>query len=265
MKHRPRKRFGQHFLHDPRVIQRIVDAIAPRAGEHLVEIGPGLGALTCVLLPRIGQLDAVELDRDLITQLAATCATLGELRIHSADALTFDFGSLATDGQQLRIVGNLPYNISTALLFHLLKEADVIRDMHFMLQREIVARLAAKPGGKEYGRLSVMTQYRCAVIPLFAVGPGAFSPPPKVDSAVVRLTPFAVPPTPAQNEHLFARLVKQAFSQRRKTLRNSLRGLLTAAQIEAIGIDSGLRPEGLSVAQFAALSDECGRIHATDF
>lgn len=255
MSHRPRKRFGQHFLHDPSVIAKIVAAIAPQAGETVVEIGPGLGALTRPLLERLGRLDVVELDRDVIPHLEADCAGRGELIVHNVDALRFDFAALSPAARGLRVCGNLPYNISTPLIFHLLEQADAIRDMHFLLQKEVVDRLAAPPGGGDYGRLSVMLQYRCRAEALFRVAPGAFSPPPKVDSAVVRLTPYESPPHRADDEALFARLVNQAFSQRRKTLRNVLKGLLSTAQIEAVGIDPGLRPETLSVAQFVALSN----------
>ena len=255
MNHRPRKRFGQHFLHDPHVIAKIVAAIAPRPGETVVEIGPGLGALTRPVLERLGRLEVVELDRDVIPHLQAACAGLGELVVHNVDALRFDFARLAPAARSLRVCGNLPYNISTPLIFHLLAQSRAIRDMHFLLQKEVVDRLAAAPGGGDYGRLSVMVQYHCRAESLFRVAPGAFSPPPKVDSAVVRLTPYEAPPHPADDEDLFARLVNQAFSQRRKTLRNVMKGLLSAEQIEAMGIDPTRRPETLSVAEFVALSN----------
>lgn len=256
MNHRPRKRFGQNFLHDQNVIRGIVAAIHPQTGERLVEIGPGLGALTEPLLAALGEMDVVELDRDLVPRLQVQFATQGTLRIHNADALKFDFCSLRqNDDEKLRVAGNLPYNISTPLIFHLLDQSPCIRDMHFMLQKEVVQRLAAKPGGGDYGRLSVMVQYRCEVEKLFVVPPGAFNPPPKVDSAIVRLIPHASPPFPANDEKLFARLVNQAFSQRRKTLRNNMKGLLDAAAIEALGIDPGCRPETLSLEQFVALAN----------
>ena len=187
--HRPRKRFGQHFLHDPQVISRIIAAICPQPGARLVEIGPGLGALTRPLLQAAGELEVVELDRDLLEPLQSRCAGLGTLRIHQADALQFDFAALRGDGPKLRVAGNLPYNISTPLLFHLLDQAEHLHDLHFMLQQEVVKRLAAGPGDDAYGRLSVMVQYRCRVEALFNVGPGAFQPPPKVWSAVVRMVP----------------------------------------------------------------------------
>lgn len=254
-KHRPRKRFGQNFLHDPGVIRRIVAAIQPLRGEHIVEIGPGLGALTLPLLQAAGELDVIELDRDLIPKLTEYCAGHGVLRIHNADALRFDFAHLASDGRKLRIVGNLPYNISTPLLFHLLDQASCIQDMYFMLQKEVVERMISAPGGSDYGRLSVMLQYRCAMEKLFNVGPGAFSPAPKIESAVVRLTPYATPPVTIKDEARFAALVKQAFSQRRKTLRNTLRGLLTETQLIALDIDPGLRAQTLSLEQYALLSN----------
>ncbi len=257
-KHQPRKRFGQHFLHDPGMIRRIVAAIQPLHGEHIVEIGPGLGALTLPLLQAAGELDVVELDRDLIPKLTDYCAGHGILRIYNADALRFDFAQLAGDGRKLRIAGNLPYNISTPLLFHLLDQADCIRDMYFMLQKEVVERMISAPGGSDYGRLSVMLQYRCAMEKLFNVGPGAFTPAPKIESAVVRLTPYATPPVTINNEAQFAALVKQAFSQRRKTLRNTLRGRVTEQQMRAAGIDPNRRAETLSLEEYAALSNVRG-------
>ncbi len=252
--HRPRKRFGQNFLQDPHVVAKIVHAIAPRPDDHLVEIGPGLGALTEALLPQVEAMDAVELDRDLVPKLAQRCGSLGQLQIHSADALKFDFTSLAADGRPLRIIGNLPYNISTPLMFYLLKSRAVIRDMHFMLQKEVVDRLAATPGGKDYGRLSVMMQYHCAVDSLFDVPPGAFNPPPKVNSAVVRLRPWDEPPVEVPDAAVLEKLVTQAFSQRRKTLRNTLKGLLSSEQIATQDIDPVRRAETLSLAEFAALA-----------
>ena len=253
MSHHPRKRFGQHFLHDPGVIRRIVAAIAPRPGDRLVEIGPGEGSITLELLRAAGRLDAVELDRDLLEPLRERSRGVGDLAVHGADALRFDFCALATGGERLRLVGNLPYNISTPLLFHLLDQSRCIRDMHFMLQKEVVERMAAEPGGRDYGRLSVMLQARCEVVPLFTIGPGAFRPPPKVDSAVVRLVPLAQPPDIA-DQATFARVVAAAFAQRRKTLRNGLKGLLTAEAIAALGIDPGTRAEQLPLADFVRLA-----------
>jgi len=254
MKHIPRKRFGQNFLHDSSVIDRIVRAVAPKAGQKLVEIGPGLGALTLPILQQLGQLQVVELDRDLIPKLEALCADQGELIVHSADALKFDFAALCDENEKLRLVGNLPYNISTPLIFHLLQSVERIHDMHFMLQYEVVQRMAASPGGRDYGRLSVMCQYYCQVHALFTVRPGAFNPPPKVNSAIVRLTPHQEPLVEVGEVELFAKVVRQAFSQRRKTLRNTLRPLLSAEAIVSCDIDPSLRAESLSLAQFASLS-----------
>ncbi|MBD3670970.1 MAG: 16S rRNA (adenine(1518)-N(6)/adenine(1519)-N(6))-dimethyltransferase RsmA [Gammaproteobacteria bacterium] len=251
--HRPRKRFGQNFLHNAGIIQRIVRAIDPRAGDQIVEIGPGQGALTGAILEQIDHLHAVELDRDLIPALESEFGT--RLDIHSADALKFDFCSLISGDHRLRIIGNLPYNISTPLLFHLMTQRHCIFDMHFMLQKEVVVRMAAGPGSKAYGRLGIMLQYYCRVERLFTVPPGAFRPPPKVDSAIVRLIPHEQPPVTVQDEDDLAQLVTQAFSQRRKTLRNTLKGLLDEAGIRECGIDPGLRPEQLALADFAALAD----------
>jgi 16S rRNA (adenine1518-N6/adenine1519-N6)-dimethyltransferase len=253
--HRPRKRFGQNFLRDASVIQHILECVSPKPGEHLVEIGPGQGAITRHLLAAAGALDAVELDRDLIEPLTRLCAGQGELHLHNADILKFDLCALARDTQPLRVVGNLPYNISTPILFHLLEQAACIRDMHFMLQKEVVERMAAAPGGKEYGRLSVMLQARCEVTPLFEIPPEAFRPAPKVDSAFVRLVPLAQPPARIDDFKIFSEVVAQAFAQRRKTLRNSLSKLLTAETIEALGIDPGLRAERLDVEMFARLAN----------
>jgi 16S rRNA (adenine1518-N6/adenine1519-N6)-dimethyltransferase len=255
MNHRARKRFGQNFLHDPGVIQRIIQVIGPQPGEKLVEIGPGQGAITLPLLKACHQLHVVELDRDLIAPLAQQAAGVGELVIHQNDALRFDFSSLA-DGQRLRIVGNLPYNISTPLLFHLLSHSGSIQDMHFMLQKEVVDRMAASPGGSDYGRLSVMIQYHCQVQPLFRIGPGAFNPAPKVDSAFVRLTPWTTLPVTVDDYEQFKNLVRQAFSQRRKMLRNTLKTLLDENAIRAAGVDPGIRPENVTLEQYAALAEK---------
>ena len=253
MSHRPRKRFGQNFLHDQGVIERILAYVDPQPGQRLVEIGPGQGALTSGLLERTGELDAIELDRDLLQSLQQRFASLGDFRLHNADALKFDFRSLQTDERRLRLVGNLPYNISTPLLFHLLDQSDAIEDMHFMLQKEVVDRMAADPGSKTYGRLSVMLQISCEVTPLFDIGPQSFDPPPKVDSSVVRLRPRAVPLVGAADMQAFGELVTAAFRQRRKTLRNNLKGLLDAEQISAVGIDPGTRTESLSIQELIRL------------
>jgi 16S rRNA (adenine1518-N6/adenine1519-N6)-dimethyltransferase len=255
MQHRPRKRFGQHFLHDPRIIGKIIAAVAPRVGDVLVEIGPGLGAITLPLLEQGGALTAIELDRDVIPHLEAAAKSKGSLRIVQADALEIALASLAPAGGKLRLVGNLPYNISTPLLFHFLDQADCVQDMHFMLQKEVVQRMAAKPGGKEYGRLTVMLASRCKVEPLFNIGPGAFRPPPKVDSAFVRLTPYVTQPFLIPDRVRYAAVVSQAFSHRRKTLKNALAGLVDEAVIVAAGLDPKQRPETLNAADYAKLSN----------
>jgi len=259
--HVPRKRFGQHFLHDQGILRRIVEAIAPRPEDRLVEIGPGEGALTLPLLRAAGHLTAIELDRDLIESLAARARDIGALNIISADVLTVDFSALAgasrpflSSDTPLRVVGNLPYNISTPILFHCLDYAASIRDMHFMLQKEVVDRMAAPPGSKTYGRLSVMLQLRCTVEPLFKVPPGAFRPAPKVDSAIVRLTPLPAHLLPDADPKLIDRLVRAAFGQRRKTLSNALRDVASAAQIDAAGIDPRARAEQLAPSAFVALA-----------
>lgn len=257
---RPKKRFGQHFLHDRNVIGRILAALAPRPGDHIVEIGPGKGALTRELATQLPHFDAVELDRDLLAHLP-TVIPAGKLTLHGADALKFDFCQLMQQGRKLRLVGNLPYNISTPLLFHLLDQSGCIEDMLFMLQKEVVDRLSAAPGGKDYGRLSVMIQYRCRVEKLFDVAPGAFTPPPKVDSAVVRLTPYEKPPVEVRDPQHFARVVRAAFSQRRKVLRNTLKGLVSAETMLQVGIDPGRRAETLTLAEFAALSSDISALH----
>ena len=254
MEHRPRKRFGQHFLHDQRIIGKILAAIAPRPGERLLEIGPGLGAITLPLLERCGALTAIELDRDVIPRLEAAAAGKGALQVIQGDALEADISALAPPGGKLRLLGNLPYNISTPLLFHFLEHADCISDMHFMLQKEVVVRMAASPGGKEYGRLTVMLAARCKVEPLFNIGSGAFRPPPKVESSFVRLTPHEAPPFPITDPARFAQVVTQAFSHRRKTLRNALMGLVDAEAMVRAGIDPQARPETLSPGDYAQLS-----------
>jgi len=254
-KHRPRKRFGQNFLKDLAVVQQIVNAISPRADDHIVEIGPGLGVMTQAILPMVKYLDAVELDRDLVSKLKGAVLPLGNFTIHSADALRFDFCSLSKDNQKLRVVGNLPYNISTPLIFHLIKQLTCIADMHFMLQKEVVNRLAAPPGISAYGKLSVMVQYHCYVEKLFDVAPAAFSPAPKVDSAVVRLVPHGDPPAKVDDMTNFEKIVNASFAQRRKTLHNNLKALLNDQQIQSVGIDPSRRGETLTIAEFAALSN----------
>lgn len=264
LNHRPRKRFGQNFLRDPGVTFAILSAIDAKLGQHIVEIGPGRGALTGPLLESGARVDVVELDRDLVAFLGKEYSEHENLCIHSGDALRFGFATLCEAHEKLRIVGNLPYNISTPLLFHLLDQADVIQDMHFMLQKEVVDRICAVPGSKQYGKLSVMIHYRCAPEKLFDVAPESFEPPPKVTSSVLRLTPHPAPPVSIQRFDLFEKVVTQSFSQRRKTLRNSLKPLLSAEQIECLGIDPGARPETLSLEAFASLSNCLFRMTAPD-
>ena len=253
--HRARKRFGQNFLHDAGVIHRILRAIHALPDEHMLEIGPGQGALTEGLLNSGARLDVIELDKDLIPLLQMKYGNNPQFTLNQGDALKFDFNSLGAEPNSLRVVGNLPYNISTPLIFHLLDNAGLIRDMHFMLQKEVVQRLAAEPGGGDWGRLSIMVQYHCRVEHLFNVGPGAFNPPPKVDSAIVRLVPHAVLPHPAKDHRLLEKVVREAFNQRRKTLRNTLKTLMTSEQIEAAGVDGSKRPEQLDLAAFVRLAD----------
>ena len=254
-----RKRFGQHFLHDPAVIERIVRALEVHPGDHLVEIGPGRGALTTQLLGLSGcTLDAIEIDRDLAARLEERFRGAAHAVLHVGDALQFDYAGLARQrGGPLRIIGNLPYNISTPLLFGLLSQAASIRDLTVMLQREVVARLAARPGSADYGRLTVMLAPRAEVRWLFDVGPGAFQPPPRVWSAVVRLT---MRPTPlfAVSPH-YAQVVAAAFAHRRKTLRNALGRLLSREDISACAIDPGVRPETLAPEQFNTLAEALDR------
>lgn len=257
--HRARKRFGQNFLHDHGVINRILRAISPREGQHLVEIGPGQGALTEGLVSSGAQLDVIELDHDLHPLLLAHFGSNPLFTLHKGDALKFNFRSLVQPGGKLRVVGNLPYNISTPLMFHLLSQADCIADMHFMLQKEVVQRLAAGAGMNHYGRLGIMVQYWCEVEHLFDVGPGAFNPPPKVDSAIVRLTPHAQLPHPAEDEELLEVVVREAFNQRRKTLRNTLKGLLDAEAIDEAGLDPTVRPEQVDLAGFVRLANLLAR------
>ena len=249
-----RKRFGQHFLHDPAVIRRIIDSVAPAAGERLVEIGPGGGALTWGLLERAQTLEVIEIDRDLAQDLRTDPRGRGRVRVHAEDVLETDFEKLRGDGPRLRIVGNLPYNISTPVLFRLLNQRSAIADMHFMLQKEVVDRMAAASGGKEYGRLTVMLGAYAAVERLFDVGPGAFKPPPKVWSAVVRLRPSPGPRFAIGSDAALRTLVTAAFSHRRKTLRNGLKSFLRETDFESCGIDPERRPETLEPAEFGRLA-----------
>lgn len=257
---RPRKRFGQHFLRDQGIIQAILAALAPRAHDHLVEIGPGQGALTLPLLEQIKNepsidLDVIELDRDLASSLKQRTAELAHFKVHTADVLRINFNEIKTDDRLLHIFGNLPYNISTPLIFHLLKNAALISEMLFMVQKEVADRMAAQVSTPAYGRLSVMVQYHCAVETLFDVSPHAFYPPPRVESSVIRLHPHRVYPYQAGDEALFAAIVKQAFEQRRKTLRNSLKNLCSETVWGETGIAPTLRAENLTVKDFVAISN----------
>lgn len=253
--HKARKRFGQNFLHDQGVIHRIAKAINASPTDHVVEIGPGQGALTADILLGGCTLDAIELDRDLIPILQQRFGQQDRFKLQQGDALAFDFSSLQQKSEKLRIVGNLPYNISTPLIFHLLDHHQIVQDMHFMLQLEVVKRLAAGPGHKNYGRLSVMAQYYCQVDNLFEVPPEAFNPRPKVQSAIVRLMPHEKLPHPANDVETLRSVLRTVFNQRRKTLRNSLKNLLDEKQIESVNINPSARPETLSLQQFVAISN----------
>ena len=253
-RHRPRKRFGQNFLVDETVIAAIVAAVAPQPRDVVVEIGPGLGALTRPLSARVVRLHVVEIDRDIVARLV-TMFPRERVMVHEGDALEFDFAALGTG---LGVVGNLPYNISTPLLFRLAGSVAAIRDIHVMLQKEVVERMVAAPSSSEYGRLSVMLQYRFRMERIITVPAAAFRPVPKVESAVVRMIPFARPPHPARDEALLAKVVAAAFAQRRKTLRNTLRGFIPAQELAALGVDPGARGETLSVEQFARIANAVG-------
>lgn len=254
--HQARKRFGQNFLADPHYVQRIVDAIDPRPGDNLVEIGPGLAALTGSLIERAGHIRAVEIDRDLAARLRASFAP-AQLTLHEADALAFDF---APFGDALRVVGNLPYNISSPLLFHLAARDAQLRDLHVMLQKEVVARMTAAAGTADYGRLTVMLQAKFRIVRLFVVPAGAFRPAPKVESALARLVPLHADKPRIADADLFARIVAAAFMQRRKTLRNALAGVCDAAVMEAAAVDPGVRGETLTVADFVRLADAAAQL-----
>jgi 16S rRNA (adenine1518-N6/adenine1519-N6)-dimethyltransferase len=252
--HRARKRFGQNFLHDPHIIARIVRAISPGANQQVIEIGPGQGALTAPLLDGCGALTAIEIDRDLAAMLRERFANNPGFKLIDGDVLDVDFAALTNTPASLRIVGNLPYNISTPLLFHLLKQQHLIHDMLFMLQLEVVERLAAQPSTPDFGRLSVMMQYHCEVELLFKVPPGAFNPPPKVDSAIVKLTPYRTRPFPTVNEKALDQVVRAAFGQRRKTLRNTLKLLFSAEVLASLPIDLSERAENLAVSDYVKLA-----------
>jgi len=260
--HRARKRFGQNFLHDSYIISQIVAAIHPQPDQFLVEIGPGLGALTGPVLQQAGALTVIELDRDLAERLLQHPEFMHKLTLYQADALRFDFRRLrGEDPRQLRIFGNLPYNISTPLMFHLFEYAEHIQDMHFMLQKEVVQRLAAGPGSKAYGRLSVMAQYFCDIIPVLEVPPESFRPAPKVDSAVVRLVPKVRRSIEAVSLRWLNRICTEGFSQRRKTIRNCFKQLLSSDELQQLGLDPGLRPENLTLEQFVLLANRLAQYH----
>jgi len=250
--HRSRRRFGQHFLTDPGVVDAIVRAVHATKDDVVVEIGPGQGAITAALAAAAGHLHAVELDRNLASLLRRQYDGVENVTIHEADALGFDFSAL---GDRLRVVGNLPYNISTPLLFHLLKSRERIIDMHFMLQKEVVDRMAAAPGSKAYGRLGIMLGCHLHIESLFDVDRSAFSPPPEVTSAVVRLDPLPSGTFIIEDDALLAKIVTSAFMKRRKTIRNSLKGIVEVSDLDAVGIDAGLRPEQISISKYVQLSN----------
>jgi 16S rRNA (adenine1518-N6/adenine1519-N6)-dimethyltransferase len=253
MKHVARKRFGQNFLTDDNVLYNIIAAIEPHRGQVMVEIGPGLAAMTALLLKELDHMHVVELDRDLVARLEKAYPR-ERLTVHAGDALKFDFGSIPVpEGQKLRVVGNLPYNISSPLLFHLADYAQQVEDQHFMLQKEVVERMVAAPGSKTYGRLSVMLQWRYDMELMFVVPPTAFDPPPQVDSAIVRMIPKRAP-LAVDGKRLEA-VVQKAFSQRRKVIRNCVAGMFTEAQLVEAGIDPGTRPETVSLEQYVALAN----------
>jgi 16S rRNA (adenine1518-N6/adenine1519-N6)-dimethyltransferase len=251
---RPRKHFGQHFLHDQNIMEKIIGAIAPEPTDCFVEIGPGRGALTRPLLERVAKLDVIEIDHDLATVLADDI-TNPRLRVHQADALKFDFRKIGASPGGLRLAGNLPYNISSPLLFHILTYGQLFRDIHVMLQKEVVARMTAAPGNKTYGRLTVALAARCQVEALFDIRPGSFRPAPRVNSSFVRLSPDAQQRARIDNEELFDQLLRQAFNMRRKRLANALKGLISETDIKSLGIDPGLRAEQLTVDSFIQLGN----------
>lgn len=255
MRHQARKRFGQNFLIDQAVIQRIHDTLDIGEGDHVLEIGPGQGALTDALAARAGRLDCVELDRDLARYLENRFAGKESVRIYQQDILKFDLAELESEPASLRVVGNLPYNISTPVLFHLLRWPRLIQDMTFMLQLEVVQRMTAGTGDKNYGRLGLMLQYFCRVEHLFNVPSAAFAPRPRVSSAIVRLTPHARKPVSAQDPKLLEEVIRTAFNQRRKTLKNSLKAIISTAELEDLPLDSSLRPENLSLRDYVVISD----------
>lgn len=254
--HFARKRFGQNFLHDDYIIESIVAAIQPKADQALVEIGPGLAALTVPVSKYVDHLTVVEIDRDLASRLIDNPLLNNKLTVIEQDALTFDFNELKQQlGKPLRVFGNLPYNISTPLMFHLFEYANIITDMHFMLQKEVVTRLVAAPNSKDYGRLSVMAQYFCQIVPVLEVPPTSFKPAPKVDSAVVKLIPYKEKPYQVNDVKILSRVTTEAFNQRRKTIRNSLSNMFTVEQLIELNIDPNLRAENITVQQYCQLAN----------
>lgn len=253
--HRPRKRFGQNFLVDAGIIEKIIQALNAQPQDNLIEIGPGQGALTDRLVEQCAHLDVIEIDRDLAAEFAWRFDRHAHFTLHTADVLKFDFTTLPRHEQPYRVIGNLPYNISTPLLFHLFACKHLFADMTFMLQLEVVDRMQAAPGSKNYGRLSLMTQYHCDVEKLFKVPPTAFRPPPKVDSAIVRLRPWPTPPHPASDPQMLEKVVRTAFSQRRKTLQNSLKALVGKSVLASLEIDGSRRPETLSLTEYVTISN----------
>jgi 16S rRNA (adenine1518-N6/adenine1519-N6)-dimethyltransferase len=251
--HQARKRFGQNFLHDPAIIQRIVDVINPSNDDHIIEIGPGKGAITKLLLDRVNHLHVIEIDRDLVQILTSEFKNNNHIMIHEADALKLDISQFSQS--ELRVIGNLPYNISTPLLFHLLSYRQCIKDMIFMLQKEVVERICATPGSKQYGRLSIMLQLYCDVESLFTIKPGAFNPSPKVDSAIVKLKPLEKIRFQLTDHDSLVTIVRESFSQRRKTLRNSLKNYISESDIKELGIDSEIRAENLELSDFVKLAN----------
>lgn len=259
--HKARKRFGQNFLNDPYIIDGIVSSINPKPGQNLVEIGPGLGAITEPVGKEVDKFTVIELDRDLAERLRNHPELADKLTIHEGDAMRFDFTQLVKPNNKLRIFGNLPYNISTPLMFHLFEFHKDIQDMHFMLQKEVVNRLAAGPGSKAYGRLTVMAQYYCKVVPVLEVPPTAFVPPPKVDSAVVRLMPYEEIPHPAADIKWLDRVCREGFNQRRKTVRNCYKSLLSDDDLAQLEINPSMRPENLTLEQFVAMANLLAERH----
>ena len=258
-----RKRFGQHFLHDNNIIDRIILAIDPRENDRLLEIGPGRGALTFPLLEKCKRLTAVELDRDLVPLLLRKVKDNEQLEVINADILKFDLGNLG-GSEPLRIVGNLPYNISTPLMFHLLDSISLIQDMHFMVQKEVAQRIVAEPNNRDYGRLSVMIQYHCQCQYLFDVAPESFTPPPRVDSAIIRMKHYPEPAATVDDFQLFSKIVQTAFNQRRKTIANSLKSIITAETIEIAGIDRRMRAENLSLQDYIGLTRTALKLKQND-